>query len=142
MAKNKLKIQYDFTFDLLALNANVKSYKLAWAMNKELDLNLVRQDNIALEFKTGRQLSIVNYLAKSEYQKVRLLANRSDEIELQMSPFLIPELKNFDYLILLENESNTFDKNAFLSNTKRIPFIQFLIQVDLHTLKSRDNLIF
>ncbi len=142
MTKNKLKIEYDFDFILLALNANVKPYKLAWAVNSELNLNLVRQDNISLEFTSERYLSIINYLAQSEYQKVRLLGNKSEEANDQISPYLIPELKNFDYLIVLENESNTFDENAFISSTKRIPFVQFVTKVDLQNLKSRDNLIF
>ena len=81
-------------------------------------------------------------MAETEHQTVRLILNKSENINEQYGPFLIPELKNFDYLLVLENESNTFDENAFINNTKQIPFVQFAIKVDLQTLKSRDNLIF
>ena len=142
MAKNRLVVDYQYNFVLLALNANVKPHKLAWAINNELKLGLIREPNMNLEFTRGRSLSIINFMAETEHQTVRLILNKSENINEQYGPFLIPELKNFDYLLVLENESNTFDENAFINNTKQIPFVQFAIKVDLQTLKSRDNLIF
>lgn len=142
MAKKKLVIDYDFGFILIAINAVVKHHKLAWSVNNHLKLELKRESNISIQFKTGKSLSIVNFLAETEYQKLRLLCNRSENAHESHSPYLIPELKNFDYFLVLENESNTFDENAFISNTKEIPYVQFATKVDLRTLKSRDNLIF
>ena len=142
MAKNKLNVTYDFDFILLAINANVRPYKLAWAVNNNLKLSLVRLENISIEFTKGKHLSIINYFTESEYQKIRLLCNKCENTEERFSPYLLPELKNFDYLIVLENESNTFDENAFINKTKQIPFVQFATKVDLQNLKSRDNLIF
>ena len=142
MAKNKLLVDYQFDFILVAINASIKPHKLAWAINKHLNINLVRDKNISLEFNEGRFLSIINFLDETEHQKLRLLYNRSDNTDDQFSAYLLAELKNFDFFLVLENESNTFDENAFISSTKQIPFVQFATKVDLQTLKSRDNLIF
>ncbi|OEK00336.1 hypothetical protein BFP97_01875 [Roseivirga sp. 4D4] len=142
MAKKKLQVTYDYDFTLLALNANVKPYRLAWSINKDLKLNLSKSDNIEIDFKSGRELNVVNYIDVGEYRTIRLLRNRAEESEEQFDAFLIPELKNFDYFLLLENESNTFDENAFISKIKEIPFVQFATKVATEALKSRDNLIF
>ncbi len=142
MAKNKLQVTYDYDFTLLALNANVKAYRLAWSINRDLKLDLSHCHNIEIDFKSGRTLNIVNYKDVGEYRTIRLLRNRAEESEEQFDAFIVPELKNFDYFIILENESNTFDENTFISKIKEISFVQFTTKVDIEALKSRDNLIF
>ncbi len=142
MAKNKLEITYDYDFSLFALNANVKAYKLAWSVNNQLKIDLSKKDNIELSFTAGRNLSIVNYLDQDTYRTIRLLRNRAEESEGQFDAFIVPEMKNFDYFIVLENESSTFDENVFFSKIKEIPFVQFATKVNIESLKSRDNLIF
>lgn len=142
MAKNKLQVSYDFDFLLLALNSNVKGYKLAWALNKELGLNLLKSDNIELYFNEHKSLSIQNFTDVTEFQQVRLIKNRAEDVDGAFNAFLLPELKNFDYLILLENESITFNENVFISEIKEIPFVQFVSKINTKSLKSKDNLIF
>lgn len=142
MAKNKLQVTYDYNFTLLALNASVKAYKLAWSINKELKLELSKCDNIQIEFKQRRDLNVVNYKDESEYRTIRLIRNRAEESEEQFDAFVVPELKNFDYFIILENESSTFDENSFFTKIKEIPFVLFATKVEIEALKSRDNLIF
>lgn len=142
MAKNKLQVTYDFDFLLLALNASVKPYKLAWSLNKELGLNLVKNENIEIGFNEQKSLSIQNFLDSSEFQTVRLIRNRAEDVNEAFNAFLLPELKNFDYLLLLENETNSFDENVFISEIKQIPFVQFITRINTQSLKSKDNLIF
>lgn len=142
MAKNKLQVSYDFDFLILALNANVKPYKLAWSINKELGLNLIMAENIEIGFNEKKSLSILNYIDTDEFRTVRLIKNRVEETEVAFNAYLLPELKNFDYFLLLENETNTFDENAFISEIKQIPFVQFTTKINAQTLKSKDNLIF
>ncbi|WP_420387510.1 IPExxxVDY family protein [Roseivirga sp.] len=142
MAKNKLQVSYDFDFLILALNANVKPYKLAWSINKELGLNLIMAENIEIGFNEKKSLSILNYIDSDEFRTVRLIKNRAEETEEAFNAYLLPELKNFDYFLLLENETNTFDENAFISEIKQIPFVQFTTKINAQTLKSKDNLIF
>ncbi|MFT7268237.1 MAG: hypothetical protein ACI905_000440 [Roseivirga sp.] len=145
MAKNKLDISYEIDFDLIAINASIKEYKLAWMLNKSLDWDFAKMENIQLDFTKNKALSISNYFYETEYQKFRLLKNRADEGDddgAQFNAYLIPELKNFDYFLMLENESHGFDLKSFILNIKQIPSVQFAIIVDTATLKSKDNLIF
>ncbi len=142
MAKNRLQVEYDFDFLLLAINSNVKPYKLAWSVNNVLGIDLARDTNIEIGFKDEKSLMIQNFKDCNEFRTIRLLRNRAEDIDSAFNAYLLPELKNFDYFILLENESNTFDENAFISQIKKIPFVQFSTNINVQTLKSKDNLIF
>ena len=99
-------------------------------------------DNIEIGFNEQKSLSIQNYIDSDEFQTVRLIRNRAEDIDGAYNAYLLPELKNFDYLLLLENETNSFDENAFISEIKQIPFVQFITRINAQTLKSKDNLIF
>lgn len=142
MSKNRLEVDYDFDFTLLGLNANVKPHKIAWHLNTKEGFNFVRQPELRIDFKGDKHISIVNYLHENDYSTFRILKNRSEFNEDAYHAFLLPELKQFDYLIMLENESSNFDENIFFNKIREIPFVQFAIKVDLNNLKSRDNLIF
>ncbi|MGW8122146.1 IPExxxVDY family protein [Roseivirga echinicomitans] len=142
MAKNKLDISYEIDFELVAVNASVKEYKLAWMLNKSLGWDLSKKENITLDFTGNKALLISNYLYETEYQTFRLIRNRAVDGEDQFNAFIVPELKNFDYFILIENESVGFDTNTFISKIKEIPFVQFAVLMDAANLKSKDNLIF
>lgn len=142
MAKTKLSVKYEFDFTLIGINANVKPHKLAWALNNALNLEFARISDLEIEFKKGKKLRVLQFLHRDDYGTYRILKNRSEMAADSFDAFLLPELKQFDYLLLLENESTTFDENVFFKKIKQIPFVQLTIKVDLHTLKSRENLIF
>ena len=142
MGKNKLEINYEFNFDLVALNATVKEYKLAWGLNRFLHLNLTKRDNISLNFVQNRLMSISNYWHETDHLLIRLLKNRSENSEGRFGAFLLPEMKNFDYFLMIEDEADSFKINPFISRIKEIPFVQFAVTVDVAALKSKDNLLF
>lgn len=142
MAKNKLTVTYDFNFTLIGLNSNVKPHKIAWYLNNNEDLNFSRTDDLVIEFNKDKHIQITQFLHEDEFKKYRILKNRTEASEASFDAFLLPELKQFDYLVILENESTTFNENVFYNKIRQIPFVQFAIKVDLSTLKSRENLIF
>jgi len=142
MSKSKLEVHYDFDFTLFALNANVKPHKIAWFLNTKEGYNFNRIEELNIEFNRSKRINIIQYLHEDDYSKFRILKNRAEMVEDAFDAFLLPEMKQFDYLLMLENESSNFNENVFFNKIREIPFVQFAIKVDLNTLKSRDNLIF
>ena len=55
---------------------------------------------------------------------------------------LIPELKRFDYLILVQGFDDTFDTNDLKSRLSSVPKVQYVQSFLVDDLKSRENLIF
>ena len=143
MKKKKLVADVDFDFALWAIVSSLKEYKIAWHLNQKLDINLVKQNDELFEFLNDVKLHISNYHYETEHQLVRLIVNRSVEDNPTHKRHLIPELKQFDYLICWEGwENYGISADAIRDLIRDISGIQLVQLVELEPLKSKENLIF
>jgi hypothetical protein len=142
MKKNKLIANFDFDFSLLAIVSQLKEYKLAWIINRELGINLVKQKDEIFQFLGDKNLVISNYLYQAEHSNIRLIFNRSTEDYSNSNGHLIPELKQFDYLMLVEGFEDSLVIQEVKDTIKNIAGIQLVNHIQIDQLKSRDNLIF
>lgn len=143
MSTTKLIVDYDYDFHLIGVIGQLKEYKLAWYVNDLFDLELFKNEDLEYEFLKGDSMLISNYFFQKEYDSVRLLKNRAIESENMSKPFLIPEMKDFDFFLQIEGESDLEDLIPNLEDTlKSIPNILYVSQIDVEHLKSRDNLIY
>ncbi|MBX9853608.1 MAG: IPExxxVDY family protein, partial [Cytophagaceae bacterium] len=93
MKTSKLIVDYDYDFEILAIISSVKDYKLAWGLNKSLNINLSKSNDICLDFIKEGKLLISNFIFETEYTTFRLLKNKANDAPKGMSkPFLLPEL--------------------------------------------------
>ena len=141
MKAMRLVINHDYDFEILALISPEKDYKLAWHINKLLNIKFKRDHDLCLEFSKGNKLIFSNFNYDSEYAGLRLLRNRSFDSQ-ELKPFLLPELKEYDYIIKSEGEKNIFNMNDIAEKLKKLPIIQYIKKIEIHTLKSKENLIF
>jgi hypothetical protein len=142
MKITRLKIDYDYDFRVFALITAARDYKLAWHMNKTLNLQLRKIDDICIEFNQDCKIYISNFIFEREYSTFRLLKNKACEFSNVAKPFLIPELKDYDYLIMIKDEADEWDSDQVEELLKSIPIIHYIKRVDLDNLKSKENLIF
>ena len=142
MKKNKLIASFDFDFSLLAIASQLKEYKLAWLINQELGVNLVKQPDEIFDFLGDNQICISNYLYRTENSRIRLIFNRSREGSSSNFQYLIPELKQFDYLFLIQGFDDTWLISEVRDLLRNIGGVQMVNQIGVDHLKSRENLIF
>jgi hypothetical protein len=143
MKKTHLAADYRYDFILLGLTCVAREYKLAWSINRALQINLIKQDDIKIRFLNNSGLEISNYLHRSEYSSIRLLKNKSYATVSENSRlYLVPELKNIDYLVVIEDETGVHNIRETVSALSEIPVIDFVTQIDTAKLKSKENLIF
>jgi len=137
MRKSKLEVYNEFGANIVGIVSAIKDYKLAWNINQVFSINLVMQPSAVIEFIKGADLSIVNFTYQSETQQIKLIKNRSTAD----SGYLIPELANFDFFLMIGGEENLLMEKPLegLSNIKDIEYYQY---IDVSKLKSRDNFIF
>ncbi|MDX5338055.1 MAG: IPExxxVDY family protein [Cyclobacteriaceae bacterium] len=140
MKKSKLFIEPAFDFELLGLVSSVKDYKMAWAINQTLGLNLVRSEEIFIEFLSTPSLEISQYFLSLPHGFVQLLKNKSLNSTQQLA-YLIPELKNMDYFLLVQDETEEIDVAEFARLLSRNPLIQSAVRLDVTKLKSKENLL-
>ncbi len=143
MKKKKLVANVDFSFALWAMVSSLKEYKMAWHLNQKLNINLVKQNDELFEFLDDVKLYISNYHFETEHQQIRLIVNRSVDESSAHKRHLIPELKQFDYLLCWEGwENYGISQGGIRDLVREISGIQLVQAVAVEPLKSKENLIF
>jgi len=142
MKTNKLVVDFDYSFKILGIISSAKEYKLAWSMNQLLKIHLIKAEDINLQFQNDCNILVSTYLYFTEYSQIRLLKNKSIEFTNIVKPYLIPELKDYDYFIHILDEGCIFDEEWIKEQLQDCGAIQYIKVIDVSELKSKDNLIF
>lgn len=140
MKKAKLFIEPTFDFNLLGIVSPVKDYKLAWLINRTLQINLTRSEDLLIEFLSNPNLEISQFFLSLPHGFIQLLKNKSLNSSQQLA-YLIPELRNMDYFLLIQDETGQIDLEVYLKKLADNPSIQSVVKLDVSKLKSKENLL-
>jgi hypothetical protein len=140
--KTRLSFDFDYDFDLLGLVSAVKGYKLAWALNHALHIRFVKEKDINIEFLANKNIIISNFIFRTTYSSLRLLKNRSEDNNSRGMVYLLPELKEFDYFLMVQDQGDTFIFRDIAARLRSVNVIQFISKIETANLKSKENLIF
>ena len=140
MKKAKLQIEPAFDFELLGIVSPIREYRMAWLVNQELELNLVKVDDLELEFLNSEKLEIAQYFLSLPHGFIQLLKNKALNSAQQLA-YLVPELKNLDYFLLVQDETEQMDLSNFMEKLSRNPLVQSIVRIDISKLKSKENLL-
>ncbi|MDA0314646.1 MAG: IPExxxVDY family protein [Bacteroidetes bacterium] len=140
MKKAKLQIEPTFDFELLGIVSPIREYRMAWLVNQELELNLVKVDDLELEFLNAEKLEIAQYFLSLPHGFIQLLKNKALNSS-QKPAYLIPELKNLDYFLLFQDETEQLDLSNFMEKLSRNTLVQSIVRIDISKLKSKENLL-
>ncbi len=159
MALHKILVDdfYDDTFALLALHCNLEDYRIAYLINKHLNLNLSRiNQDIDFEYVKAR-FSLFEYEDQAKQITWNLFSNicKKEEESLVSSGMLfedqpktmktfnlVPEFKKVNYLLKIDGDGANINERPLLNKLNEIPQVVTAYSIDVSTLKSRDNLIF
>lgn len=140
MGKNRLVIDPDYEFDLYGIITTIKEYKLAWELNKVLDIHLIKQEDFKFDLLREGPLVISNFLFETEHLQYRLLKNKPVDQSVNKTVYLLPELQKFDFLLIIKGLSKQDDD--IVSKIKSIPLIDFASRFNVSELRAKENLIF
>jgi hypothetical protein len=140
MKKAKLQIEPTFDFELLGIVSPIREYRMAWLVNQELELNLVKVDDLELEFLNSEKLEIAQYFLSLPHGFIQLLKNKALNSAQQLA-YLVPELKNLDYFLLVQDETEQMDLSNFMEKLSQNPLVQSIVRIDISKLKSKENLL-
>lgn len=138
----ELQIDYNFRcdFELIGLVSAAREYKLAWHINRHLDLNLAKTEDLVIKFVSEQDILVSNFVCSISHCSFQLLKNRSTDQE--SGPYLLPELKNMDYFLIIKNESDTFDSSKCIQKLSDISVITSYQRIDVDKLTNKENLLF
>lgn len=139
MAKILLDEEFDFDFKLLGISSHVKDYRLCWAVNKSLSLDLTKlEEEIIIRDKNSDNqstFSIYYYLDNDNEIEFELICNRHEH------GYLIPELKKADYFLKIsEYYSNNLEE--LIIQLRKTNLINMAFEIDVDTLRSKQNLLY
>ena len=159
MALHKLLVD-DFdieTYSLFAIHCTLEDYRIAYLLNKQLQINLKRKLRDLDVHYTSSSFSIYEWEDKNQRMIWNLVSNicKKEEEGLSSSGSLfetqskilrthnlIPEYKKVNYLLKIDNDGNFIDEKAIINSIQDISQIAAVYSIDVTQLKSKDNLIF
>lgn len=116
-----------------------KPHRLAWFINQIYPYDFQRQNDYSLSLSPDEtsEHEFPLFLFDDEENRLmyHLVANKSE------GSYLIPEWKNFDYLILISGAIDFFNETEFKKSISKVPVIQLVYQLDAETVKSKNNLV-
>lgn len=142
MKTSKLVVEHDYEFEVYSIITSIKAHKLAWVLNDALHINLIKELDLMFEFlKEKSKLYFINYKFETDYSYFRLVKNKACEYYNTSKPFLIPELKEYDYLLIFSKQTE-LNGSVVINKLKNISSVEYINAVEIDNLKSKENLIF
>ena len=141
MKKQKLIVDFEFDFDVYGIVSTFKDYKLVWNINKNLHVSLRKEEDMTINF-IDNQLIISHYKYTTEGSELQLFRNKSYEQSGGESQYMIPEMPQIDFFILVQGEIGGNNSAVIKKKLMKTPGVEFVMKLDVENLKSRENFIF
>ncbi|MEI7594272.1 MAG: IPExxxVDY family protein [Bacteroidota bacterium] len=140
MKKYTLDAEYDFDFFMIAICSQIKDYRLAWFINKTLEINFEKTDNHCVFIRKAdpepSEFSMYIYNEEENHSQFILLSNHSETGD------LLIELKQFDYFIIINGTLFDEQNDSILKAVRSINSVLLVKEIEPSLLKSKNNLIF
>lgn len=155
MAVHKLQINefINLDYELIAIRTDLEDYKLAFWLNKILDLQLKNDLNIELQTKKGKsvfshfffedtQQDLFWHLISNKSQVDTVVQNIGFFNNIETVEYLLPEVKTADFILKIENTDTFFNSTLISNEIKKIQGVITPYIIKQTKLKSKNNLIF
>lgn len=139
MNKFKLTIEYDYDFALVGISCHEKDYRIAWAINTKLKIELRKAEDLKIELKKNTSPTLFpfyEFIDEEGFREYFLIGNRGGK------GLLIPEQKQVDYFLMIRGTYNDADKISLLKQLKDINIVLAAYDIDANKLDSKQNLLF
>jgi len=137
MSKFLLNIDEDYDFTLVGISCHSKDYRLSGEINKTLNLDLIRIEDLEIHKKdTISSYSFYEYIDADNYLEYYLISNRGN------NGFLIPEQKKVDFFLVAKGNISDNHTNDVISKINTLSLVLTSFSIDPNLLKSKHNLLF
>ena len=139
LERNILNFELDLDFILIAITSCLRDYRLCHHINKGLNTNFKKVSDYRLDlFAGGEPMQFSQYFYKIEASETEfyIIANQST------SGYLIPEMGNADYFMLIKNYFDVEDLADMILRLRHTANIEAVMQVNPKMLRSNENLLF
>jgi len=135
--KIEVEINYDDAFIMLGIVSTNTDYQLAHFINKAIDTHFSKYEDFVFNGNGKKKYPYSWYYCFSEDLKVKayLIANH------HRAKKLLPEYKQIDYFIVLENNIDAEQLNSIVNSIRGIRKVTAVFKLDLSKIKNVDLLL-
>jgi hypothetical protein len=138
----KLKVSYNYDFEVLGILTEVPEYKIAWLLNGVLEIYLVKTEPVVLSF-FNRRCSFSNLKHETDYRTVQLIKNKSLNLQSNLEDnFLLPDLNKYPFLLIQRDECKTHTMGNLAHRIMTLDEVEAVALLNPEELEHRENLIF
>lgn len=146
------------TFSLIGIHCTIEDYRLAYLLNKNLELKLVRQYNDIDNNNNKTAFSIFEWEDNTQFKTWNLVSNSCKVITNQIdntldslfsfnsivtkTHHLVPEFSKANYLLKINNEFQSKKEKNILKKILKIDQVITAYCIATDSLKSKGQLIF
>lgn len=133
---HKLEGNHELPFVLIAISCSENLLKMAWNINKQLEINL-KEFETSLHSKEKPEILFPVFCDhdSSEVLYYNLIANKSS------NNLLVKELANIDYILEISGEFKKTDIALVIKKIKQIPGVVAAIEVNAEKIKRKSPFI-
>ncbi|WP_029038082.1 IPExxxVDY family protein [Salinimicrobium xinjiangense] len=150
---------FEQPYKLIAIHSQVEEYKLAYLLNKHLNLRLARSPR-EIDLCAGAENILFAHFVYEDQKKdcrYHLVSNIAKREEISgvgenslfmgehvavKKSFLLPEFKQVDFFVKIEDELEWVNERLLISLILEIPQISTAYAIDFDRIKTKENLIF
>ena len=110
-------------YTLFGISCHLKDFRLSFLLNKALEIELVKMDDFG-------EFSFYFFRDEDRFSAYYLIGNRG------LESVLLPELKQTDFLLLLEGPVKKIQKDRLIEQTRGIPNVLTAYEVRFETIKN------
>ncbi|BDD03650.1 IPExxxVDY family protein [Aureibacter tunicatorum] len=129
----------DENYKLIGIVTDLKDYKLAWNINQETYLKLIKTQDFSSQTEE-KPFSFSRFKHMDDRSVVTLVKNKSYSSD-EGSKFLLHDLRQFNFFMLIDGWVSEEKLNNFISQLKQNSSINFIKILDLSKINSQEILI-
>jgi hypothetical protein len=125
-------------FTLIGISCHVKDYRISFLLNKHLGYAFLKLEDLKITLnnkKDPAEFSFYYYHDEDYFNTYYLLANRCEEY------VLAPEIKQVDFLMIVEGEFSKVQKDRLIASVRTIPNILTAYEIKFSEIKNYETLL-
>ena len=119
---------------MIGISTSDQDYRLTLRLNKKLNISLRNTESVSFKDKSGIVLffSRFSYSSEADHLTIQLISNRYEQ------SYLLRKLVNIDYLILIHDPSENYDKEKLLTALRELESVTGAFLIELAQVKDRN----
>jgi len=125
-------------FTLIGISCHIKDYRLSFLLNQALELGFGKMEDLVVTPAPAKDPdSFSFYFCRDEdrFNTYYLLSNRGQE------SLLVGELKQADFLLLVEGPFKKGQLDALVASVRKIPQVLTCFEIRFSTIRNFENLL-